>query len=55
MTSGPSIIDGAEGFVRQLATELTRVRAARAFFARALQAGPAPVEVTTDRAPVYRA
>jgi transposase, IS6 family len=27
--------------------------AARAFFARALQFGPAPVEVTTDRAPVY--
>jgi transposase-like protein len=27
--------------------------AARAFFARALKAGPAPVEVTTDRAPVY--
>jgi IS6 family transposase len=27
--------------------------AARAFFARALQLGPAPVEVTTDRAPVY--
>lgn len=28
-------------------------RAARAFFARALTHGPAPVEVTTDRAPVY--
>jgi transposase-like protein len=27
--------------------------AARAFFARALKAGPVPVEVTTDRAPVY--
>jgi transposase, IS6 family len=27
--------------------------AARAFFARALKCGPAPVEVTTDRAPVY--
>ena len=27
--------------------------AARAFFARALQRGPAPVEVTSDRAPVY--
>jgi IS6 family transposase len=27
--------------------------AARALFARALQLGPAPVEVTTDRAPVY--
>jgi transposase-like protein len=27
--------------------------AARAFFARALTCGPAPVEVTTDRAPVY--
>ena len=27
--------------------------AARAFFARALRAGPSPVEVTTDRAPVY--
>jgi transposase-like protein len=27
--------------------------AARAFFARALRSGPLPVEVTTDRAPVY--
>ena len=27
--------------------------AARAFFTRALTFGPAPVEVTTDRAPVY--
>jgi transposase, IS6 family len=27
--------------------------AARAFFSRALHVGPAPVEVTTDRAPVY--
>jgi IS6 family transposase len=27
--------------------------AARAFFARALKSGPSPVEVTTDRAPVY--
>jgi IS6 family transposase len=27
--------------------------AARAFFTRALTVGPAPVEVTTDRAPVY--
>jgi transposase, IS6 family len=27
--------------------------AARAFFSRALRVGPAPVEVTTDRAPVY--
>jgi transposase-like protein len=27
--------------------------AARAFFARALTRGPSPVEVTTDRAPVY--
>jgi IS6 family transposase len=26
--------------------------AARTFFARALRLGPAPVEVTTDRAPV---
>jgi IS6 family transposase len=28
-------------------------RAARVFFARAARFGPAPVEVTTDRAPVY--
>jgi transposase-like protein len=28
-------------------------KAARAFFARALSHGPSPVEVTTDRAPVY--
>jgi IS6 family transposase len=27
--------------------------AARAYFTRALRAGPAPVEVTTDRSPVY--
>src|SRR3954453_13769867 len=27
--------------------------AARGFFTRALKLGPAPVEVTTDRAPVY--
>jgi transposase, IS6 family len=27
--------------------------AARAFFSRALSCGPSPVEVTTDRAPVY--
>jgi transposase, IS6 family len=27
--------------------------AARAFFTRALSCGPAPVEITTDRAPVY--
>jgi transposase-like protein len=27
--------------------------AARAFFTRALRFGPAPVEVSTDRAPVY--
>jgi transposase, IS6 family len=27
--------------------------AARAFFAHALRCGPAPIEVTTDRAPVY--
>jgi IS6 family transposase len=29
------------------------VAAARAFFSRALRCGPAPVEVVTDRAPVY--
>jgi IS6 family transposase len=28
-------------------------RAARTFFARALAHGPAPIDVTTDRAPVY--
>jgi IS6 family transposase len=28
--------------------------AARTFFIRALRHGPSPVEVTTDRAPVYR-
>jgi transposase-like protein len=27
--------------------------AARQFFIRALRCGPSPVEVTTDRAPVY--
>jgi transposase-like protein len=36
-----------------LVCERRDASAARAFFARALQAGPAPVEVTTDRAPVY--
>jgi IS6 family transposase len=36
-----------------LVSERRDARAARAFFARALRSGPAPVEVTTDRAPVY--
>ncbi len=41
----------------QVVDVLVRIRrdgaAARAFFVRALRCGPAPVEVTTDRAPVY--
>jgi len=36
-----------------LVFERRDARAARAFFTRALSSGPAPVEVTTDRAPVY--
>jgi transposase, IS6 family len=36
-----------------LVCERRNARAARAFFTRALSSGPAPVEVTTDRAPVY--
>lgn len=36
-----------------LVSERRDAAAARAFFTRALKAGPAPVEVTTDRAPVY--
>ena len=36
-----------------LVSERRHARAARAFFTRALTSGPAPVEVTTDRAPVY--
>ena len=36
-----------------LVSERRDARAARAFFARAGTHGPAPVEVTTDRAPVY--
>jgi transposase, IS6 family len=36
-----------------LVSERRTARAARAFFTRALNSGPAPVEVTTDRAPVY--
>jgi hypothetical protein len=36
-----------------LASERRDAYAARAFFVRVLQAGPAPLEVTTDRAPVY--
>jgi IS6 family transposase len=36
-----------------LISERRNARTARAFFARALNSGPAPVEVTTDRAPVY--
>ena len=36
-----------------LVSERRDADAARAFFAHALHAGPAPVEVTTDRAPVY--
>jgi IS6 family transposase len=36
-----------------LVSERRHARAARAFFTRALTSGPAPVEITTDRAPVY--
>ena len=36
-----------------LVSERRNARAARAFFTRALSSGPAPVEVTTERAPVY--
>jgi transposase, IS6 family len=36
-----------------LVSERRDARAARAFFTRALSSGPAPVEVTTDRAPAY--
>jgi transposase, IS6 family len=36
-----------------LVSERRHARAARAFFTRALTSGPAPVEVTTDRASVY--
>jgi transposase, IS6 family len=36
-----------------LVFERRNAGAARAFFTRALSSGPAPVEVTTDRAPVY--
>ena len=36
-----------------LVSERRNACAARAFFTRALNCGPAPVEVTTDRAPVY--
>jgi DDE domain len=36
-----------------LACERRNARAARALFTRALTCGPAPVEVTTDRAPLY--
>jgi transposase-like protein len=36
-----------------LASERRDARAARAFFIRGLKSGPAPVEVTTDRTPVY--
>jgi hypothetical protein len=36
-----------------LVSERRNGAAARAFFTRALRRGPSPVEVTTDRAPVY--
>jgi transposase-like protein len=36
-----------------LVCERRDAAAARALFTRALRSGPAPVEVTTDRAPVY--
>jgi transposase, IS6 family len=36
-----------------LVSERRDAAAARAFFTRAFRSGPAPVEVTTDRAPVY--
>jgi transposase, IS6 family len=37
-----------------LVCERRDAAAARAFFTRALTHGPSPVEITTDRAPVYR-
>jgi transposase, IS6 family len=36
-----------------LVSQRRDARAARAFFARALTHGPSPIEITTDRAPVY--
>jgi transposase-like protein len=36
-----------------LVSERRNAAAARAFFTRALTSGPAPVEITTDLAPVY--
>ena len=36
-----------------LVSERRNTHAARAFFTRTMRFGPAPVEVTTDRAPVY--
>jgi transposase, IS6 family len=39
--------------IEVLVSERRDGSAARAFFARALRSGPLPVEVTTDRAPVY--
>jgi IS6 family transposase len=36
-----------------LVAERRDARAAREFFTRALKHGPAPIEITTDRAPVY--
>jgi len=46
-------IDQNGQVVDVLVSERRDARAARAFFTRALKTGPAPVEVTTDRAPVY--
>jgi transposase-like protein len=46
-------VDQHRQVIDVLATERRDGPAARAFFLRALNSGPSPVEVTTDRAPVY--
>jgi IS6 family transposase len=46
-------IDQHGQIIDVLVSERRDGAAARAFFIRALKSGPSPVEVTTDRAPLY--
>lgn len=46
-------VDQHSQIIDVLVSERRDAAAARAFFNRALRFGPSPVEVTTDRAPVY--
>jgi transposase-like protein len=47
------VVDQHGQVIDILASDRRGGAAARLFFARALRTGPAPLEVSTDRAPVY--